>query len=34
MIIYDEDQEISEMYLVTEGMVGIYFSVMSGGALG
>jgi len=31
MIIYDEDQEIGEMYLITEGSVGICFSIMKAG---
>lgn len=34
MIIYDEDQEINEMLLITEGSIGICFSVMAGGAAG
>ena len=28
MIIYEEDQEVSEMYLVTDGIIGVGFSVM------
>ena len=31
MIIYDEDDEISELYIVTEGDIGIGFSIMKAG---
>jgi len=33
MIIYDEDQEVGEMYFIYEGFIGISFSIMSQGAL-
>ena len=34
MILYDEEQEVSEMYLITEGIIGICFSVMAKGHTG
>jgi len=30
-IIYDEDQEVAEMYFITDGFVGIGFSLFSNG---
>ena len=33
MIIYNEDQEISEMYFFLEGTIGIGFSVISKGIM-
>ena len=31
LVIYDEDQEVGEMYFVTEGEIGICYSVMRAG---
>lgn len=34
MIIYEEDQEVAEMYFIVEGIVGVCFSVMARGGVG
>ena len=34
MIIYEEDQEVSEMYFITEGVIGIGFTMMVKGGIG
>ena len=33
MIIYEEDQEIAEMYFITNGLIGMGFSVMNKGIM-
>ena len=30
-IIYDEEEDVTEMYFVTEGIVGVGFNLMSNG---
>jgi len=30
-IIYDEEEEVPEMYFITEGMIGIAFSLIANG---
>ena len=33
-VLYDEDQEVAEMYFVEEGFIGIGFSIMGNGING